>query len=388
MSTIRRRSYTGFPGVFAATLVVFLAAGVVLAVLPQYVEDDLDAGRASVGLVVGSFALSAIVARPLLGRLADTYGREAVLLAGCATMAFGSALLFLPAGLPGAVSSRLIAGVGQAAVFTAGSAWAVDLAPSERRGRTIAWFGLSVWIGLSVGPALGLALDAAFGRNVVWACAALAPLLSAVIASFTHPSPVARAEWARGTGLIVREALAPGIALGLVNVGYATVVSFAGLMVAAQGDDRGALVFPAFAIAVVGSRLILGGLPDRLGALRTALAGAISASLGLATIGIGRGLVTALCGALVMGSAFSILYPALATWVVGKVDEDRRGAALGTLTGFFDAGVGLGAPAAGIVALAVGYSGSFWMASACAALAAVLVHRLVRASGPDPPASG
>ena len=55
-------------------------------------------------------------------------------------------------------------------------------------------------------------------------------------------------------------------------------------------------------------------------------------------------------GALAMGAAFSLLYPSLSLIVVERVPETRRGAALGTFTAFFDAGVGLGAPLAGIAA--------------------------------------
>ena len=46
-------------------------------------------------------------------------------------------------------------GAGEGTVFTAGSAWIVDLAPPERRGRVIGLYGLAVWAGLSVGPLIG-----------------------------------------------------------------------------------------------------------------------------------------------------------------------------------------------------------------------------------------
>ena len=46
-------------------------------------------------------------------------------------------------------------GAGEGTVFTAGSAWIVDLAPPDRRGRVIGLYGLAVWSGLSVGPLIG-----------------------------------------------------------------------------------------------------------------------------------------------------------------------------------------------------------------------------------------
>ena len=46
-------------------------------------------------------------------------------------------------------------GAGEGSVYTAGSAWIVDLAPPARRGRVLGLYGLAVWAGLSVGPLFG-----------------------------------------------------------------------------------------------------------------------------------------------------------------------------------------------------------------------------------------
>ena len=46
---------------------------------------------------------------------------------------------------------------------------------------------------------------------------------------------------------------------------------------------------------------------------------------------------------MVMGAAFSTLYPALSLHVVNQVPANRRGVALGTFTAFFDVGMAIGA---------------------------------------------
>ena len=96
---------------------------------------------------------------------------------------------------------------------------------------------------------------------------------------------------------------------------------------------------------VVLTRLIGGDLPDRVGAARVAIAAALVEAVGLLTIAFAHSLPVALVGAMAMGAAFSLLYPSLMLIVVNRVSETRRGAALGTFTAFFDAGVGIGAPA-------------------------------------------
>jgi predicted MFS family arabinose efflux permease len=74
-----------------------------------------------------------------------------------------------------------------------------------------------------------------------------------------------------------------------------------------------------------------------------------------------------------MGAAFSLLYPSLSLIVVDRVPENRRGAALGTFTAFFDAGVGLGAPLAGVAAAISDYEGAFLFAACAAATCATMI---------------
>jgi predicted MFS family arabinose efflux permease len=76
---------------------------------------------------------------------------------------------------------------------------------------------------------------------------------------------------------------------------------------------------------------------------------------------------------LAIGAAFSLLYPSLSLIVVNQVSEARRGAALGTFTAFFDAGIGLGAPLAGAAAVLSGYEGSFLLGAGIALGAALLI---------------
>ncbi len=111
------------------------------------------------------------------------------------------------------------------------------------------------------------------------------------------------------------------------------------------------------------TRLVGGDLPDRVGPARVAVVAALAEALGLATIAVAQSLPVALAGALAMGAAFSLLYPSLSLIVVAQVPENRRGAALGTFTAFFDAGVGLGAPLAGAAAAITSYEGAFLFAA-------------------------
>jgi MFS family permease len=357
---------TAFAGVFIVTGLGLFSIGVTLPVLPHYVKGPLDGGDLAVGIVSGAFAVTGLASRPFAGRFADSRGRKLAVMLGAGLQVIAAALYFVPAGIPGLIVSRFFLGAGEGFVYTAGSAWVVDLAPPERRGRIIGWYGLAIWGGLSLGPLVGSLIQHAGGFNAVWAVALAAPLLGAGIAmripeSFRPHS----GEKARGP-LISREALRPGLAFSCGTFGYAVVAAFIVLHLDARGVGNGTLAFTAFAATVVAVRLIGGGLPDRFGGARCAAAAGVVESLGLVTIALAHSLPVAALGAMAMGGAFAMLLPSLALLSLENVPIERRGATMGTLTAFFDLGVGIGSPIAGAVAAANGYGSAFAVAAVVA----------------------
>lgn len=361
-----------------------LAVGATLPVLPRYVKGPIGSTDLAVGVVSGAFAVTGLAFRPLAGHLADARGRRLTVMVGALLSAMAGILYFVPAGVPGLIVARLFLGAGEGMVFTAGSAWVVDLAPPERRGRLIGLYGLSIWSGLSLGPPIGELILRASSFELVWAFAAGAPLLGAVIATRIperfEPRP---REEGRGP-LLEREAVRPGLALSLGVVGFAAMAAFLVLHLEARGIGHGAEVFTAFAATVVLVRLVGGDLPDRVGPIPCALGAGVIEAVGLVMIGVAQSAGVAIAGAMIMGGAYSTLFPALALVVVERVPEERRGVALGTFTACFDLGVGLGSPLVGVAVAIGGYSSAFYVGAACAlGAAAIAAFALPRAPRPN-----
>jgi MFS family permease len=382
----RASERAAFAGIFAVTLLSLLGVGAVLPVIPHFVRGHLGDGDFAVGIAIGSYAFTALACRPVAGNIADVRGRRPVVIVGSLLAALGGLLYLVPAGLPGLIVARLVLGAGEGSVFTAGATWVVDLAPPGRRGRVIGLYGLAVWTGLSLGPPVGHAILAASNFDAVWIFAAAAPAVGAAIA-FLIPDPYGGSgERRRERGpLIARESIRPGAALSLATVGYAAMASFIIHILGSKGIGHGTTAFTAFAATVVATRLLAGNLPDRIGPLRCAAGAALVEAAGLVLIALATSLPMAILGAVAMGAAFSTIYPALSLYVVNRVSEDRRGAALGTFTAFFDAGIGLGAPLTGAAAAIAGYSAAFWLAAFCAlgtAAAAGIGIRRAKAAQP------
>jgi MFS family permease len=372
-----------FAGIFAVTLLGLLSIGATLPVLPRYVNGELGGGDIEVGIVTGAFAITGLACRPLAGQFADRRGRKLVVILGALLTATAGLLYFVPAGVPGLIFARLFLGAGEGMVYTAGSAWVIDLSPPDRRARLIGLYGLAIWGGLTLGPPIGELILRASSFEMVWAFAAAAPLLGALIATRIPETfhPREDAEFERRP--ISPEALLPGLGLSLTIVGYAAVAAFIVLHLDERGIGHGAEVFTAFAATVVATRIVGGGLPDRIGPLRCAAAAGIIEAVGLAVIAAAHSLGVAIVGAVAMGAGFSILFPSLALVVVNRVPEERRGVAMGTFTAFFDLGMGVGGPLAGAAAAIGGYEAAFLVAALCA-LGTVAVAVSLRTREPAP----
>ena len=159
--------------------------------------------------------------------------------------------------------------------------------------------------------------------------------------------------------------------------GFAAVSAFIVLSLDERGIGHGAEVFSVFAGTVVLTRIVGGGLPDRLGAAQCALGAALVEALGLFLLGVGESLPVVIAGAMGMGAAFSLLFPALSLLAVNRVPPERRGAAMGTFTASFDLGMLIGSPLVGAAAGIAGYSAAFYLACAAALACAVMTSRYI-----------
>lgn len=379
-------SRTAFLGIFIVTGLGLLSVGATLPVMPRYVSGPLGGSELEVGIVSGAFAITGLACRPLAGHLADRSGRRRVVLWGSIATAISGILYFVPAGVPGLIVARLFLGAGEGAVYTAGSAWIVDLAPPNRRGRIIGLYGLAIWGGLALGPPIGELILHATSYEGVWAFAAAAPLLAAAL-TLRIPEAFTPHGRADGSPWLAREALRPGLGLALSIVGYAAMAAFVVLHLDERGIGHGAAVFTAFAASVVAMRIFGGWLPDRFGPVPCALGAGLVEAAGLLVISAADSVAVAVVGAVAMGSGFSLLFPSLALLVVNRVPEERRGVAMGTFTAFFDLGMGIGSPLAGLAAAIGGYEAAFWLAAVAALGAAAVAISLRRVSAALPPQS-
>jgi len=380
MPTPARLVTARFTVVVGAGLAYFMALGMLIPVVPNYVEDVLGGGSIGVGMAVGSLFVGAVVLRPYTGRLGDRFGRRVLIILGAAVVA-GSTLLYgVVESLPYLVAMRAVTGIGEAAFFVGAATMITDLAPEERRGEAISYWSIAVYGGLAFGPAFG---DFVLGEDrfqLAWLVSAGLAALAAVLALTTRDIP--RAAHEEGpTHLLHRAALGPGLVLFLGLIGLAGFTAFVPLYVEDldMGSDG---VFLLYGVLVLVVRIFGARLPDTLGARRAASVALAFSTLGLVVIAIFGSAPGLLGGTVVFAAGMSLLYPALLLLALTGIPDNERASVVGTTSSFFDLSQGLGALVLGGVVAVSDYQGAFAVSAVLAATGFIVLRtRIASRSG-------
>lgn len=366
-----------FTLITTAALAYFVAIGVLIPVLPKYIEDELHGNGFEVGVGVGAFAVAAALLRPAVGRIGDRRGRR-VLVVGGAAVAGASILGYLAASSLGVlIVMRLLTGVGEAAMFVGAATAVQDLAPASRRGEAASYFSVAVYGGLALGPLLGERLRTGPGYGAAWVVSSVFCL---VAVSLGTRMPVVRTiepvERSTPGSFLHPAAIRPGVILALSATGYAGFSAFVPLYVDSINVHGTGVVFAEYAVAILFVRIFFARLPDRLGSVR-------GASLALTLQATGFTIISAVatpaglyCGTFVYSLGASLLYPALFPVVVDGAPEAERSQSIATFTLFFDVSQGLGAFVLGVVVTLANERTAFATAAVLAAVGFAMTQRL------------
>ncbi|HEX2088632.1 MAG TPA: MFS transporter [Actinomycetota bacterium] len=375
-----------FVTIVASSMAYFIAVGGVLALLPRFVRGPLRGDDVAVGVSVGAFTFTAVVLRPLAGRLGDRRGRRLLMFGGSAVVAASFAAYSLASAVPVLVALRLLTGAGEGLFFTGAGSAINDLAPNERRGEAISYFSLAVFGGLAVGPAIGEFLLDRSGFDAVWWAAAGGATIAAVLAASMRETRPERATDASPGRLLHRAALVPGTVHATNVWGFAALSSFVPLYALQLGMPGSRFVFLVYSGIILAIRSVGATIPDRLGPKTSTRAAMICSITGLLLMGTWASPTGLFLGTSVFAVGVALLYPGLMTMAIHAAPESERGSVVGTFTAFFDLSYGLGALTLGAVASAFGYRGTF-VAAALAGLGGFLLL-LVRTRGAEGPVSG
>jgi MFS family permease len=368
---MRQSFHRPFLPLYGGIFFSLLGIGASLATVPFFVLRRLHGGNVAAGAAVAALSVAVVVARPAAGRLADRHGYKIVMLCGTVICVLAGLGYYTAHSLGVLVAIRLLHGVGEGTVYTAGAAWLVSLCPASRRGRVVGLYGICMWLGITLGAFFGTVAMRVSGFHAVWGLCVVVGVAGLLSVAPRRPPERPDVVPARAAILPV-STVVPGIALSLAALGYAALAAFVALHMAARGVSNGIAAFNAFGVTYVGVRLFIGNLPDRLGARQVAFWSALVEAAGLLVVAVAPNLFVVVAGGLVMGAGLSLLFPALALLVINRTDPSQQGAALGGFTSFWDIGLAVGGPFAGLIANVSGYPAVYYVMMVCAIASALL----------------
>jgi DHA1 family tetracycline resistance protein-like MFS transporter len=161
-------------------------SGIILPVFARRFRE-LGAGVGALGLMSMSFALAQLVASPIMGALADRFGRRPLVLVALAAFAAVNVGFTLAASPAAVILIRGLGGSLTAGLFPASLGIIGDIVPEDKRAR---WIGIvmgSYGAGLIFGPVLGGLLYDGWGFVAPFAVSATLAAIAFVAAAILVP---------------------------------------------------------------------------------------------------------------------------------------------------------------------------------------------------------
>ena len=341
--------------------------------------------KADIGIIMGAFALSAVVCRPWISEMIDSLGRKRSYTVGCIIMSLIPLAYLLFRGelarfyLP-LLLIRVIHGVGLALCFTSAFTYIADIVPESRLNEGIGMFGITGLTGLAVGPAIGEVVIQAFGFHMFFLSATIMAttglcLQLALPESYTHVT----VESSESFFSVLNRKKILIVALLALLFGFA--LSASGSFVAPFAKEKHlafiSLYYIFYSSAAVLTRLLGGRLADRIGEDRIIPNALVLTGAGLLLLIFLEGNFILILSGLMSGCGHGFLFPCLNSLAIRGEPVHIRGKINGVFTGGIDAGVFLGSIILGFIGEWAGFRALFLVAG-ISLLPGLWIYRLLR----------
>lgn len=303
-------------------------------VAPDIVAD-FGVGPTSLGLLLGAATAPGIVLAPVIGVLADRFGRRALLLPCLVTFGVCGGLAVVAPSFPVLLALRVGQGLGSAGLINLSVVLIGDHWDGLERARMIGRNAAALTIALAVLPPLGGLLGDLGG----WRASFVPFWIALVTAALVYRRLPRSQRGDRTIGQQLRDMAphlrSPAIAASL-GVGFVFFVVIFGLILTvlpvylatdfgASASTRGfVLGLPAVTSTVVAFNL--GRLRDRLGRRRLLVGGCVALAAALFVLGGAPSFGLLLLAPPIYGLGEGVLIPTLQDVVTGEAPTESRGA--------------------------------------------------------------
>lgn len=340
------------------------------------------ASEGDIGVLMGVFTLSSLLARPLVAEMIDRIGRKRSYTLGCAIMGVFPFLYLLFSGELSRfyyplLAVRFLHGIGLAICFTAPFTYISDIVPQNRLNEGVAMFGIFALTGIAGGPLAAEAVIHQFGFSFFFLCAGTLGLLGFMIhipildpfpRSTRSVSPSFRAVFCQP------KILAVFLLAVLFGFGLAGARNFLAPFARDRQIGMVSVYYLAYSFGAIAIRPFGGRLADRVGEERLIPYGLVVTGAGLLVLVLLQGNLLLLISGLLSGCGQGLLFPCLNALAIRDEPLYIRGKITGIFTGGIDGGGFAGAFALGYLGQWLGFPALFLTAGLAPFLGLLVFH--------------
>lgn len=370
MNSTKPKLWTGdYLKVWIANFLMYFAFYLVTPLLPLYLRDVFMADKATIGVVLSGYTITALLIRLFSGYIVDRFPRKKVLILCYSTFIafffgyyFTGSLLFFAA-------IRTLHGAPFGITTVSSNTVAIDVLHPERRAEGIGYYGLSNNIAMAIGPSIGLLIyhntanyPLIFTLSIIIALTGL--IIDTTIKCRVRP-PVYEKKKLSLDRFLLLKGWSQGITVMGVSFAYGILVTY----IAIYSQDVLGITSGTGGFFML---LAAGLITARLTGNKALRQGKVvrNASMGLAIALIGYLIFIAVpsvfgyyLAAFVIGLGNGNTYPALQTMFINLAPNNQRGTATSTILSSWDVGMGLGIILGGVISEHLGgYMSAFIVA--------------------------
>lgn len=364
----------GYIKIIIITLLLSISANMLNTSLPLYVQE-LGADKSIAGLVTGAFTIASLVCRPIYGNLVDLKGRRIVMMIGILIFSIAVFGVSLTTSVAMILVLRALMGIGYSGYSTSSGTVVADVVPESRISEAIGYYGVSFNIATAVGPSIALVLIGLFGYNsAIWATVAVSLLGFLLVLTFNYEKKAKLALQAQEgyvepekekTKITLKTAFEKSTFAGAVTqlflimpMGFS--MTFIPTFGITKGIDNIGMYFTVFAVSLLATRFFVGKLADKHGAAKVIVPGIVLLICGTLVLAFTSTLTHVMIAAVLIGLGYGCINPTINAFIMKVAPLSRRGAANATYYAAFDAGVGLGSMAGGVIVQNFGFQNAFF----------------------------
>lgn len=312
--------------------------------------NSLGVSASIVGVVVGSFSVTALLIRPFAGPAFDSFSRKRMLITSQAIICVSLVGYSFANSVGLLIAIRLFHGIGIGCGGPLAMSLVSEFLPFQKFASGISIYALAQSVAQVIGPACGLFVVDAVGFSATYLLAAGCILLALLCISFIKEPPRERPPYElKFDRMFAKEAAGQGIALMLIAISFSCMGSYVVLYGYERGVANMGVFFVVYALCLIITRPVSGKLADRLGTPLLLIAGVIFFGISYALLFVANSMPGFIAAAVAGSAGFGCCAPLLQSYALQAVPQSRRGAATNTTYTGLDLGMLIGPLVGGIV---------------------------------------